>query len=174
MGEDADRDMLFGSGFDLTVLQPTAYMQNILGAWRGIIVDGVFRIPYPVETRISLVDLEDVAEAAALVLTQARSRRRNLRAGRHRAVEPERCHRRDQRCAAASCARGGGAGRGMGRRAGAGGMGEYERHTLAAMFRYYADYGLIGNSNALSWLLGRAPHTIAHFIGRVGARGVDG
>ena len=63
-------EMLFASGFDLTILQPTAYMQNIVGAWRGITEDGMFRVPYPVETRLSLVDLEDVAEAAALVLTQ--------------------------------------------------------------------------------------------------------
>jgi len=27
-------EMLFASGFDLTILQPAAYMQNILGAWR--------------------------------------------------------------------------------------------------------------------------------------------
>src|SRR5271165_4774509 len=30
-------EMLFASGFDLTILQPTAYMQNILGAWRGVV-----------------------------------------------------------------------------------------------------------------------------------------
>ncbi len=46
-------EMLFAAGFDLTILQPTAYMQNILGAWRGIVEDGVFRVPYPVETRLS-------------------------------------------------------------------------------------------------------------------------
>jgi hypothetical protein len=28
-------------------------MQNILGGWRGILDDGVFRVPYPVETRLS-------------------------------------------------------------------------------------------------------------------------
>jgi uncharacterized protein YbjT (DUF2867 family) len=63
-------EFLFSAAFDLTVLQPTAYMQNILGAWRRIVADGVFRVPYPVETRLSLVDLDDVAAAAAMVLTQ--------------------------------------------------------------------------------------------------------
>ncbi len=63
-------EMLFASGFDLTVLQPTAYMQNILGVWDGIVRDGAFRFPYPAATRLSLVDLDDVAEAAAIVLTQ--------------------------------------------------------------------------------------------------------
>ena len=28
-------EMLLAAGFDLTILQPTAYMQNILAAWRG-------------------------------------------------------------------------------------------------------------------------------------------
>ena len=63
-------EMLFAADFELTVLQPTAYMQNILGAWRGVVDDGVYRVPYPVGTRLSLIDLDDLAEAAALVLTQ--------------------------------------------------------------------------------------------------------
>jgi NAD(P)H dehydrogenase (quinone) len=166
-------NMLFGSGFDLTVLQPTAYMQNILGAWRGIIVDGIFRAPYPVETRISLVDLEDVAAVAVLVLTKpghggatyelvgteplsqtavAAELAAALQRPVHAAVEL--VDEWEQRARAV-------------------GMGEYEHHTLAAMFRYYGDYGLIGNSKTLSWLLGRPPHNLAHFLERVGARGVD-
>jgi NAD(P)H dehydrogenase (quinone) len=162
-------NMLFGSGLDLTVLQPTAYMQNILGAWRGIVADGVFRNPYPVETRISLVDLEDVAEAAAFVLTKpghggatyelvgtAPLSQSDVAAAIGAALQ------RPVRATAEAVEE-------WEVRARAGGMAEYERYTLAAMFRYYADYGLIGNSNTLSWLLGRAPHTIAHFVGRVAA-----
>jgi hypothetical protein len=50
-------------------------------------------------------------------------------------------------------------------------MGEHERNTLAAMFRYYAAHGLVGNSNVLSWLLGRAPTSLATYLRRVaGAR----
>jgi NAD(P)H dehydrogenase (quinone) len=166
-------DLLFASGFDLTVLQPTAYMQNILGAWRGIMVDGVFRVPYPVETRISLVDLEDVAAAAVLVLTKPGHdgatyelvgteplSQAEIAAALAAALQ------RPVRAAAEPV-------EDWDRRARAGGMGEHERHTLAAMFRYYGDHGLIGNSNTLSWLLGRPPHNLAYFLRRVGARGVD-
>jgi hypothetical protein len=35
------------------------------------------------------------------------------------------------------------------------------------MFRYYAQHGLVGNPNTLRWLLGRAPHGLAEFLGRV-------
>ena len=162
-------EMLFEAGFDLTVLQPTAYMQNILGAWDGIIRDGVFRFPYPAATRLSLVDLDDVGEAAAIVLTQD---------GHHGAsYELAGTPALSQSDVAAAL------GVALGRsvraeeeplaaweaRARAGGMGEYERITLAAMFRYYAAYGLVGNAHVLRWLLGRPPTSLAALLARAAA-----
>jgi uncharacterized protein YbjT (DUF2867 family) len=162
-------EMLFALGFDLTILQPTAYMQNILGAWRGVVADGVFRVPYPVETRLCLVDLDDVAAAAALVLTTdghsgatyelvgtAPLSQTEVAAAIGAAV------RRDVRAEAETV-------EAWEARARAGGMGEHERVTLAAMFRYYADHGLIGNPNTLRWLLGRAPNSLARCLGRIAA-----
>jgi NAD(P)H dehydrogenase (quinone) len=162
-------EMLLASGFDLTVLQPTAYMQNILGAWRGIVADGVFRVPYPAETKLSLVDLEDVAEAAAIVVTQdghdgatyelagtapltqtAVAYEIGVALGRYVRVEAETLTAWEARAAAT-------------------GMGEHERAALAAMFRHYAGYGLVGNSNTLRWLLGREPNGLAMFLGRIAA-----
>jgi uncharacterized protein YbjT (DUF2867 family) len=162
-------EMLFASGLDLTVLQPTAYMQNLLAAWRGIAADGVFRVPYPVGTRISLVDLDDVAEAAALVLTQdghagatyelvgTKPLSQSEVAATMRAAL-----KRDVRAEAESI-------EAWEARARSARMGEHERTTLIAMFRYYADHGLIGNSNILSWLLGRAPTTFAAFLDKIAA-----
>ncbi len=63
-------EMLLTSGLPMTILRPTAYMQNILAGSRAIVEEGIYRIPYPADTRISLVDLRDVAEAAARVLTE--------------------------------------------------------------------------------------------------------
>jgi NAD(P)H dehydrogenase (quinone) len=159
-------EMLFAAGLDLTVLQPTAYMQNILGLWDGIVHDGAFRFPYPPATRLSLVDLDDVGEVAAIVLTQdghggatyelvgtpALSQTEvaaSLTAALGRDVRAE-----DVPLAQWEA------------RARAGGIGEHERATLAAMFRYYAEHGLIGNPNTLRWLLGRAPTTLAGFLAR--------
>lgn len=157
-------EMLLAADLDLTILQPTAYMQNILGVWRGIVEDGVFRIPYPADTRLSLVDLDDVAEVAARVLMEdghdgatyelagtaplsqtevaaaiGAVLRRDIR------VEAEPVEAWESRVRAA-------------------GVGDHERVTLAAMFCYYARHGLAGNPNTLRWLLGRAPHDLAHFI----------
>jgi len=163
-------EMLFTKDFELTILQPTAYMQNIFGAWRGSEQDDVLRFPYPVETRISLVDLEDVAEAAALVLTNdghggatyelagtAPLSQSEVAAtigavlGKTIRVEAETI---DAWAA----------------RAGDAGMNSYARVALTAMFRYYAQHGLVGNCNTLGWLLGRAPGDLARFARRWKAR----
>jgi NAD(P)H dehydrogenase (quinone) len=159
-------EMLFVAGFDLTVLQPTAYMQNILGTWDGIVRDGVFRFPYPAATRLSLVDLDDVGEAAAIVLTQGGHGGATYElVGTPALSQTEvasslgRVLGRDVRAAEEPIAA-------WEARARAGGMGEYERATLAAMFRYYAEHGLIGNPYTLRCLLGRAPTNLASFLER--------
>jgi NAD(P)H dehydrogenase (quinone) len=162
-------EMLLGSALDVTILQPTAYMQNSLGEWDRMIRDGIYRVPYPVDTRLSLVDLDDVAEAAALVLTSAghtdatyelvgtpplsqieiaetfgRALKRPVRA------EAETIESWQQRAAAA-------------------GMDDYARETLTKMFRAYARDGLKGNPNVLAWLLGRTPTSLAAFAARKAA-----
>jgi NAD(P)H dehydrogenase (quinone) len=159
-------EMLFAAGFDLTVLQPTAYMQNILGAWDGIVGDGVFRFPYPAATRLSLVDLNDVGEAAAIVLAQ----------DGHEGSVYELVGTRPLSQTEVASLLGATLGRDIRAeqvplaaweaRASASGMGEYERTTLIAMFRYYAAHGLIGNPNTLGWLLGRAPSSLDVFLKR--------
>ena len=60
--------MSFAGGFELTILQPTAYMPYIFGAWSVIVVEGVSVCRIRSNVALS-VDLEDVAEAVVLVLT---------------------------------------------------------------------------------------------------------
>ncbi len=162
--------MLLAAHFDLTILQPAAYMQNILGVWRGIVEDSVYRIPYSAETRLSLVDLDDVAAAAAVVLGEpghggatyqivgtaplsqnevatiiGTALKRSIRIE----VEPVEDWETRNRVA---------------------GMADYERMALAKMFLYYRQHGLIGNANTLRWLLGRPPQSFADFVVRLAAR----
>jgi NAD(P)H dehydrogenase (quinone) len=157
-------EMLLAADFDLTILQPAPYMQNIFGVWRGIVEDGVFRIPYPVDTRLSLVDLDNVAEVAALVLTEDGHLGATYElAGMAPLSQTEVAAaigavlRRDIRVEVESV-------EAWEARVSAAGMGDHERVMLAAMFRYYARHGLVGNSNTLRRLLGRAPNDLAEFI----------
>ncbi len=163
-------EMLFSSKLDVTILQPTAYMQNSLAEWDRMVGAGIYRVPYPIETRLSLVDLDDVAQVAALVLTGdghigatyelvgtapmseidiaetfARVLQRDVRAE----AEPIEAWR-DRASSAA--------------------MDNYQRETLIKMFGAYARDGLTGNPNVLGWLLGRPPTSLAAFAGRVAAQ----
>ena len=156
-------EMLLSADLDVTILQPTAYMQNILAGWDRMTQHGVYRVPYPTSTRLSLVDLEDVAEAAALVITSSRH------AGA--TYELVGTSPLDQGQVAEIL------GEALGRRVRAesqsveewdsharrSGMGDYQRETLLKMFRCYARNGLVGNPNVLGWLLDRTPTNLLAF-----------
>jgi uncharacterized protein YbjT (DUF2867 family) len=161
--------MLFSSGLDITILQPTAYMQNALAQWGGMAGNGIYRVPYPIETRLSLVDLDDVAEAAALVLTEdGHSGATYELVGTTPVSQIEiaetfgRVLNKPVRAEAEST-------ESWEQRARSAGMDARQRETLIRMFQSYARDGLKGNPNVLGWLLGRPPTSLASFAARMAA-----
>jgi NAD(P)H dehydrogenase (quinone) len=162
-------EMLFSSKLDITILQPTAYMQNSLAEWDRMVSDGIFRVPYPIVTRLSLVDLDDVAQAAALVLTSdGHSGATYELVGTAPMSQIEiaetfgRVLQKDIRAEAESIE----AWADRTRRAG---MNEHQRVTLTKMFEVYARHGLKGNPNVLGWLLGRPPTSLEAFAALIAA-----
>jgi uncharacterized protein YbjT (DUF2867 family) len=157
---------LFESGLAYTILQPAPYMQNVLAGWDSILEDGVYQVPYAVETRLGMVDLEDVAAAAALVLTEA-----GHQGATYELVGAEVLTQTDVAAILSH---------GLGHTvraqalpldvweegARAAGLGDHQVKTLVRMFRYYEDFGFWGNPNVLGWLLGRPPTTFATFVER--------
>ncbi len=63
-------DALMQSGLPYTILKPTMYMQNALREWNAIVQEGAYRQPYSVDSRMSIVDIQDIGQAAAAVLTE--------------------------------------------------------------------------------------------------------
>jgi NAD(P)H dehydrogenase (quinone) len=162
-------EMLFGSGLDITILQPTAYMQNSLAEWDRMVSEGIYRVPYPVATKLSLVDLDDVAEAAALVLTEAG----------HSGASYELVGTAPMSQIEIAETFGGALNKAVlaqaetieswEQRAHSAGMGDYQLATLTKMFRAYGRDGLKGNPNVLGWLLKRPPTSLAAFAARMAA-----
>jgi NAD(P)H dehydrogenase (quinone) len=164
-------EYLINRGMPFTILQPCAYMQNVMGYWARLRQEGVFELPYGVDTRISVVDLEDVAEAAARVLTET-----GHAGAIYELAGPQALSQLDTADLFAEV---------LGRPVAARVLdrGEWERHalesgmqsyavkTLLAMFVYYDECGFIGSPNVLAWLLGRPPHTFTDFLQRVLAGG---
>jgi NAD(P)H dehydrogenase (quinone) len=61
---------LLHSGLPFTVIQPTNYMQNVEWTLPVVLRTGRFGLPYSASAKLSWVDLEDVGEAAANILTE--------------------------------------------------------------------------------------------------------
>ena len=167
-------ELIFESGLEYTILQPAPYMQNVLGQWRSITEQAVFRVPYDLDSRVAMVDLEDVAEAAARVLTE----------DGHAGATYELCgpDLLDQREVAAMLGSALGTSvravamppREWAEGARAAGLGERRIETLLAMFRYYECFGMAGAPRVLEALLGRPPASFEEFIARTVSHGTGG
>jgi NAD(P)H dehydrogenase (quinone) len=153
---------LFESRLPYTILQPAVYMQNILANLKNIIETGKYIIPYAVDSRISMVDLEDIALAAAIVLMEDHSTEHHpLHDGATYELAGTRAMTQSEVAAILS--------QQLGRpviaeslpieaweqKARISGMGDYQVNTLVKMFDYYEKYGLSGDPHILSWLLNR-------------------
>lgn len=65
-------EALYSSRLEYTILHPANFIQNIGMAWPSIVRDGGFGEPFPKDIRIARVDYRDVAETAAIALTEDR------------------------------------------------------------------------------------------------------
>jgi uncharacterized protein YbjT (DUF2867 family) len=136
-------EQLFESGLFYTILQPAAYMQNVLAHWDQVMEQGVYPVPYAVETRLGMVDLSgaEVLSQVEVAVILSQQLGRPVRA---EAVPLETWERRARDS----------------------GLSDYQVETLVKMFRYYERYGFWGNPRILGWLLGRPPITFAAFVER--------
>jgi uncharacterized protein YbjT (DUF2867 family) len=163
--------VLLLSRMPFTILQPMHYMQNIDVA--RAVADGVLHQPYSLDTRLAHVDLEDVAEVAAKVISEG---------WRHHYATYELCgddFLNAHELAEVISAESGrpvtaeqipiSAGTTAGPR-----PSEADDYRLDAMFRlfdHYGRYGITGNPNVLGWLLGRRPTSFAEYVRRSLAAG---
>jgi uncharacterized protein YbjT (DUF2867 family) len=157
-------EMIFESGLPFTILQPAPYMQNLFAGWNSIVEDGILQVPYSVSSKFSFVDLEDVAEAATVVLTEPNHKNavyelastlpmshqnvaQIFALALKREVLAKKEEIEDWRWRVQ-------------------GMSEYAMENLVRMFEYYDQLGLGGNPNVLRWLLKREPTSLEEFIER--------
>ena len=156
---------LGASGLDHTILQPCAYMQNLLAQRWKIQKDHEFEVPYSLDAQMSLVDLEDVAEAAAIVLSM------DGNAGAtYELCGPEALSQQDVAEVLTQH---------KGFRVGARWvsptewelnarteLSAYAIDSLLKMFAYYDKRGFRGDAEPLGRLLNRPPSSLAGFVSR--------
>jgi uncharacterized protein YbjT (DUF2867 family) len=157
-------EMTFESELPFTILQPAPYMQNLLAGWKSIVEDGVLRVPYSIHSKFSFIDLEDVAEAAKIILMEPDHKNAIYElAGTEPMshVEVAKVFRRvlnhDVRAEKEEI---------EDWKSRAGKMNEYAVQTLIQMFEYYDQWGVAGNPNVLRWILRHDPESLESFIER--------
>ena len=157
--KDAAEEALDAAGLAWRVLQPCAYADNLHGQLPAVAATGRFRSPWGLEQAQSLVDLRDVAEAAAVLLTED-----GLDGGTFEAVGP-------QPLTAPMIAAELGAW--LGREVAAVDVvpdgpvppaADWAAHCGRLMFDHYRAHGFTGSSRVLAALLRRPPRTLAEHL----------
>lgn len=163
LGKAEAERLVRASGLDWTILQPCAYVQNFLPALaQG---DPALTVPYDPTRRFSLVDLNDVGEAAARVLEDDRLIGATVELGGPAHVTVDDLGRVASevlggpvpvtRIGAAEWAAGPGAN-----------LEPTERDWLLAMFAHYDAHGLLAGALATAALLEREPTTVREVLDR--------
>jgi uncharacterized protein YbjT (DUF2867 family) len=157
---------LVESGLNYTILQPSRYMQHLLPIWETVVKSGVHSMPFDTAARFSVVDLADVAEAAALVLTQL-----GHEGATYQLAGPQALSQNDMAQALSRLL-----GRPIRaiakplddfrREAASAGMPAERIETMCLMNAHYSAHGLVGNPNVLRWILRREPTSFAGFVSR--------
>jgi uncharacterized protein YbjT (DUF2867 family) len=151
-------EALLTSGMEYTFLHPTVFFQNLTASWPKIVQGGVFAEPWSANARFSRVDYRDVAEAAAIALTEDKLlygtfelcaagwlNRYEIAAMMSEILgRPIKAERGDPKMAAA----------------GAGAAAP----ALEKMFAWYDHQGLLGSALTLRAVLGREPRTLRAFL----------
>jgi|WetSurMetagenome_2_1015567.scaffolds.fasta_scaffold63552_5 uncharacterized protein YbjT (DUF2867 family) len=157
-------ELLFTSGMDFSVIQPCAYMQNIIAGWRKNIETGIYSVPYSTSARISLVDLEDIGFAALKVLVEEKYRNGIYECSGPMALsqievanvigeviqQPVRAEQQDLKSWVADAQKNR--------------MDSYQIDTLSKMFAYYDKFGLVGNPRVLENIIGKPPRALKDFF----------
>lgn len=157
-------ELLFTTGLHYTILQPAAYMQNILAGWQHIVTEGIYQVPYALSTQLGMVDLNDVAEAAARITVTGNHHGATYELASNEwltqievaAILSEVVGRTVQavhqpRTAWQQSVRNAG-------------LSSYAITALNQMFDYYEQHGFCGNGQVLQWLLGRKPRLFAQWV----------
>ena len=156
-------DALYSSPLEFTILHPANFMQNLRPPWPSVLATGTFAEPFPTTARIARVDYRDVAEVAAIALTECRLAYATL----------ELCadgrHNREEIAQMMSGA--------LGRPIIAGDIGfhewakpitatytDHQLELLAKVHAHYTEVGLGGNSLTLRAALQRAPRSLESYI----------
>ncbi len=159
-GKAPVEEAILDSGVEYTFLHPALFFQNYAGGWAKTVESGVLAEPWSCETRFSRVDYRDVAEVAAMALTEDR-----LLYGTFELAAEGWLNRHDVAALIGAV---------LGRDIRAERIDPAslpdEAAPMRPMFAHYDRAGLRANPLSLGAILGREPRSLKAFFGELAAR----
>ena len=149
-------EALIESGLPYTIVQPSRYMQHLTAIWPRVTTDGIHAMPFNVEGLYNVVDLDNLAEACAVI---AASPENHLYAT-YELAGPEALSQTDMAAIISDV---------IGKpvraeavpldvveqKARSAGASDDRVEQMLIMNRHYDEHGFRGNPNVLEYLLGR-------------------
>lgn len=152
-------EAILASDMEYSFLQPAMFLQNYTESWATVVKTGALAEPWSAQTRFSRVDFRDVAEVAAIALTEDRL----LYGTFELCAEVPR-----NRVEVAQIISGV-----LGREvradvlkppADSDGVQDPQQAAMKPMLQWYDKHGLMGNSLTLQSILGRHPRTMKSYF----------
>ncbi len=157
-------EMIIKSNINYTILQPSSYMQNIFNDKKNISKKNVHVLPYSLNSKLSIVDLNDVSKVASLIIGKSKHF-----FSKYELAGPQMLSGIDKAKILSKV---------LGKKIipKMETLKELEKKlinlnldksiikTRLAMFNYYSSYGLPGNSNVMKSLLKSNPNSFEEFI----------
>lgn len=156
-------EAILASNLEYTLLHPTVFYQNFAKDWETIVKTGVYAEPFSKKTAMSRVDYRDVAEVAAIALTEDK-----LLFGTFELCAEERFSREEVGAIMSEV---------LGRTievsepnfdewAVKAGLGDKKEllSPLKKMYKHYDTNGLLGNGLTLKAILGREPRSLRKYF----------
>jgi uncharacterized protein YbjT (DUF2867 family) len=153
-GKAAVEEAVLNSDLEYTFLHPTVFFQNYAAVWPSIVSNGAITEPWSPDTRFTRVDYRDVAEVAAIALTEDR-----LLYGTFELCAPGNLNRREVASLMSSVL-----GREIKAEKADPGLFRDASQPMKAMFAHYDQHGLLGNPLMLQTILGRKPRTLRAYF----------
>lgn len=150
-------EAIFESNLEYTILQPAMFFQNFARGWGDVVKSGIYAEPWSATTRFTRVDYRDVAEVAAIALTEDR-----LLYGTFELCSSGNLNRHDVTALMSKV---------LGRDIQAGTVDLDQPNgkdtpppPLRKMMDWYNQHGLLGNALTLHAILGREPRTLESYF----------
>jgi len=163
----ACEEYLIESDLPYTILQPSRYMQHLVTIWDKVLSNGVHAMAFSIDKKFSIVDLEDLSEASAIVATQE-----GHKFAIYELAGPQALSQSDMAAIISDVT-----GKSivakavhlddMERKARDKGFGDDKINQMRIMNGHYDAHGFVGNSNVLKMILKRSPTQFVDFVKRL-------